>query len=70
MHDWDEHFSDGEARAMIITTLDMYYGDSAVDSQLRYPILNAKGKILNVKLLGIEQLKWENLVAECKNFLS
>ncbi len=55
---------------MIITTLDMYYGDSAVDSQLRYPILNAKGKILNVKLLGIEQLKWENLVAECKNFLS
>jgi hypothetical protein len=70
VHDWDVHFSDGEARAMIITTLDMYYGDSAVDSMLKYPILNAKGKILNVKLLGIEQLEWTNLVEECKKFLS
>jgi hypothetical protein len=69
LHDWDEHFSAGKATAVIISTLDLELEREAACPLVRYPILTAKGKVLEVMSLGLEHLSWHSLVAELGNLL-
>jgi len=69
VHDWDSHFSGGYARAMLVTTLDLFSGDEVRRELARYPVINAKSKALKMTLLGLEQLRWESLVSECDRLL-
>lgn len=70
VHDWDLHFSNGQARAVMALTLDLYEGDEVFAEKHRYPVLTAKSKILDLSIIGLEQLKWARLVPECRRLLT
>ncbi len=62
---WDQLFSGGDAKVMVVTTADMI--DEKNDNNVRYSQLNEQAKGLNQILVGIEQLKWPTLIECCKS---
>lgn len=62
---WDQLFSGGEAKVMIVTTADMI--DEKNENKGRYSQLNEQANGLNQILVGIEQLKWQTLIECCKS---
>jgi hypothetical protein len=65
---WDQLFSGGDAKVMIVTTADMI--DERSGNKVRYSQLNEQANGLNQILIGIEQLKWPTLIECCKSCLT
>ncbi len=57
---WNIHFADDQGRALLIVTADFY--DEMRRNRHRYPELLARASILEVTLIGLEELHWDRLV--------
>ncbi len=57
---WNIHFANDEGRALLVVTADFY--DEMRRNQHRYPELLARASILEVSLIGLEELHWDRLV--------
>ncbi len=57
---WNIHFADDQGRALLIVTADFY--DEMRRNKHRYPELLARASILEVTLVGLEDLRWDRLV--------
>ena len=57
---WDHHFADGKGKVLMVCTADFY--NEYRYQQHRYPRLAAKATILEVNMVGLEELKWDCFV--------
>jgi hypothetical protein len=57
---WNIHFANDQGRALLIVTADFY--NEMRHNKHRYPELLARASILEVSLVGLEDLRWDRLV--------
>lgn len=57
---WNIHFANDRGRALLIVTADFY--DEMRRNAHRYPELFARASVLQVSLVGLEELRWDRLV--------
>lgn len=57
---WNEHFAGGQGRAILAVTADIY--DEHRGNRWRYPPVHARATVVDVDLLGLEDLSWITLV--------
>ena len=57
---WNIHFANDQGRALLIVTADFI--DEMRHNRQRYPELFARASILEVTLVGLEELRWDRLV--------
>jgi hypothetical protein len=58
---WNTHFAGGLGRAVLAVTADLF--DEVQTQHHRYPMLHARATVIDVDLLGLEDLSWTRLVA-------
>ena len=57
---WNIHFANDKGRALLVTTADFI--NELNNNQHRYPQLISRSTILDVSMIGLEQLEWNILV--------
>jgi hypothetical protein len=60
VHFWDAHFAGDKGKLLLVTTADLI--DEVQNNRHRYPLLAARATIVDVGLLGMEDLRWDLLV--------
>lgn len=63
---WNLHFADGQGRAILAVTADVY-DEQSERNRRRYPLVHARAAILDVDLLGLEELSWKTLVHQLRD---
>jgi hypothetical protein len=56
---WDTHFAEGKGRLLLAVTADFI--DEMENNRHRYPLVVARASVLNVDLIGLENLRWDKL---------
>jgi len=62
---WNIHFANDKGRALLVVTADFI--DELRQNKHRYPQLLSRSTILDVSMLGLEQLEWNVLVESINN---
>lgn len=57
---WNIHFADDRGRALLVVSAD-FVDERASDAD-RYPVLNARASVLDVSIVGLEDIVWNRLV--------
>lgn len=57
---WDTHFADNKGKVLLVVTADFI--DEIEQNRHRYPVILARASILDVEMIGLEDLGWERLV--------
>jgi len=59
---WDTHFSNNQGKLLLVITADFI--DEMQNNRHRYPQVVARASILNVDMIGLEDLGWDRLVGK------
>ena len=57
---WDTHFANNTGKLLLVVTADFI--DEIKDNRHRYPLVDARASILNVDMVGLEDLQWDRIV--------
>lgn len=57
---WDTHFADNRGKVLLVVTADFI--DEMHRNKHRYPTVLARASILDVEMVGLEDIRWEKLV--------
>jgi hypothetical protein len=60
VHFWDTHFAGDKGKLLLVTTADLI--DEVQNNRHRYPLVAGRATIVDVGLLGLEDLRWDILV--------
>ena len=57
---WDTHFAGNTGKLLLVVTADFI--DEMEQNRHRYPLVCARASVLNVDMIGLEDLDWDRLV--------
>jgi len=57
---WDTHFADNSGKLLLVVTADFI--DEMKQNRHRYPLIYARASVLNIDVIGLEDLAWERIV--------
>ncbi|MFA6203151.1 MAG: DUF1887 family CARF protein [Gallionella sp.] len=57
---WDTHFANNNGKLLLVVTADFI--DEMENNRHRYPLVVARASVLNVDMIGLEDLRWDRLV--------